>query len=74
MKALNAAPEMSGKRIVFKRLVQDGAAPARFTVTLQDDRSLTDTVKRFVENTLRRSGGLEGVPVKIVFQVMPKKR
>ena len=68
LKELNSDPTLAGKRIQFKRLVQEGAAPPRFIIRLRDVKMLSDSQRKHVENVIRRAFDLQGAPVQIRFE------
>lgn len=74
LKRLNAAPEILNKRIKFRFLVQKSSCPALFVIGLTDTRVLDDSRKKYVENFLRRSFDLEGIPVQLRFENMFLKK
>ena len=73
LKSLNKAPEISGKRIKFKCLIQEGAMPPRFILGVKGTEDLSENLKRFIENFFRRTYDFEGTPIRIRFEkkIMP---
>lgn len=65
LKALNAAPQIYGKKIKFKCLVQASSAPPEFVVGIASASSLNDNLQRFVENFVRKAYDFRGVPIRI---------
>ncbi|MBN2453352.1 MAG: ribosome biogenesis GTPase Der [Candidatus Omnitrophica bacterium] len=72
LKLLNGSAEISGKRIKFKFLVQEGASPVRFVLGVKGSRPVADNIKRYVENFFRTEYNFEGVPLRIRFEKMSK--
>ncbi|MBU1807946.1 MAG: ribosome biogenesis GTPase Der [Candidatus Omnitrophica bacterium] len=68
LKALNAAPQIYGKKIKFKCLVQASSAPPEFVVGIASASSLNDNLQRFVENFVRKAYDFKGVPIKIRYR------
>ncbi len=68
LKALNAAPQIYGKKIKFKCLVQASSAPPEFVLGIANISSLNDNLQRFVENFIRKAYDLKGVPIRIRYR------
>jgi GTP-binding protein len=68
LKLLNSAPQISGKRIKFKCLVQEGIRPPGFILGLNNTSFLNDTMQRFIENFIRKSYDFKGVPIRIRYR------
>ena len=68
LKALNAAPQIYGKKIKFKCLVQASSAPPEFVVGIVSASSLNDNLQRFVENFIRKAYDFKGVPIRIRYR------
>lgn len=66
--ALNASPEIMARRIRFGRFEQEGTLPPRFAINVRSSAPLSEPLKRYVENFVRRSYDLEGAPVTIRFK------
>lgn len=72
LKALNNLPEISGKKINFKFLNQEGAAPVRFVLGIKGSKMINDNVKRSIENFFRSLFDFQGVPLRIRYELMTK--
>ncbi|MFH0763924.1 MAG: ribosome biogenesis GTPase Der [Candidatus Omnitrophota bacterium] len=68
LKSLNDALGISGKRIKFKFLIQEGVMPPGFILGVKDTKDVSENLKRYVENFFRKSYDFEGVPVRIRFK------
>lgn len=68
LKLLNNAPQISGKRMKFKCLVQEGNSPPGFILGINSASSLNDTIKRFIENFIRKTYDFKGVPIRIRYR------
>ncbi|MFA5143415.1 MAG: ribosome biogenesis GTPase Der [Candidatus Omnitrophota bacterium] len=66
--ALNASPEIRNKRMRFEYLKQAGTGPSHFILGMKNPRLANENLKRYIENFLRRTCDLAGVPVKITFE------
>lgn len=51
--------------VKIRYALQTGSAPPRFTLFANRPKELTDTYMRYIENSLRRRYGLEGVSVRL---------
>lgn len=58
----------------FYHMAQVGTCPKRFLVFVKDPRTITDFHTAFIENRLRESFPLQGVPVRIMYRRLRKKR
>jgi GTP-binding protein len=68
LKSLNNSPEISGKRMKFKFLVQQGVRPPIFVLGVKTPKDVSENLKRFVGNFFRKSYDFEGVPLRISFE------
>jgi len=68
LKLLNGAPQISGKKIKFKCLVQEGAQPPGFVLGIKSASLLNDTMQRFIENFIRKTYDFKGVPIRIRYR------
>ena len=60
-------PVVRGKRIKFYYISQTGTLPPHFHVVTNLPRALPETYVRYLTNALKKTCGLEGVPLKISF-------
>ncbi|GAG40540.1 unnamed protein product, partial [marine sediment metagenome] len=68
LKMLNASVEIAAKRLKFKSLTQvQGAMPPGFIFYVNNPRLLSDNLKRYVENFMRKAHDFKGVPIAIKF-------
>ncbi len=58
-------PTKNGKRLKIYYMTQDGVCPPTFILFVNDSEIMHFSYKRFLENTLRRSFGFEGTPIRI---------
>jgi len=68
LELLNNEAEIKNKRIKFKYLTQEGAAPPRFILGVKSSKDLSENLKKFVENFFRMAYDFEGSPIKIRFE------
>ncbi|MCX5678586.1 MAG: ribosome biogenesis GTPase Der [Candidatus Omnitrophica bacterium] len=68
LKLLNNTPQISGKRIKFKCLVQEGIRPPGFILGINTAVSLNDTMQRFIENFIRKVYDFKGIPIRIRYR------
>ena len=58
-------PTKNGRRLKIYYAVQDGVCPPSFVFFVNNAELLHFSYKRFLENTLRKSFGFEGTPIRI---------
>ena len=58
-------PSKNGKRLKIYYITQDGVCPPTFVVFTNDSSLMHFSYKRFLENTLRKSFGFEGTPIRL---------
>lgn len=68
LKALNTAPQIYGKKIKFKCLVQASSTPPNFVLGIASVSSMNDNLQRFVENFIRKDYDLKGVPIRVRYR------
>ena len=68
LKSINELREIKGKRIKFLYLKQQAAGKPVFIIGFKDSGLVNENSRRYVENFLRTTFDLEGVPVKVVLE------
>ncbi len=68
LNAINSAPQIHGKKIKFKVLVQEGSCPPAFILGGGNSGSMTDNMKKYIENFIRSSHDLKGVPIRVRYR------
>lgn len=68
LKELNGASQIQGKMIKLKCLAQEKTSPPSFVISLKDPRLVSDNLKRFIENHIRKKYGLGGVPIRVRYR------
>lgn len=68
LKAINIAPPIYGKKVKFKCLVQESSLPMSLILGGADSSLITDNMKKYLENFIRRSHDLKGVPIRIRYR------
>ena len=58
-------PSKSGRRLKIYYAVQDGTCPPSFVFFVNNSDLMHFSYKRFLENTIRRTFGFEGTPVRM---------
>lgn len=58
-------PTKNGRRLKIYYAVQDGVCPPSFVFFVNNSELMHFSYKRFLENTLRKSFGFEGTPIRI---------
>jgi len=66
--AAREPPSRHGKRLKLLYMTQFEEGPPRFSVQVNDRRSITRNYAYFLENSLRERYGLEGIPLVIDFK------
>ena len=64
----NEPPTKNGKRLKIYYITEDSVCPPTFIVFVNDAQLMHFSYKRFLENTLRRSFGFEGTPIRIILR------
>lgn len=70
--SLNDAAEIKKKRLKFRFLRQDSAAPPTFVLGFKGGGAPNENTKRYIENFFRKSRDLAGVPIRISYRNMMK--
>ena len=65
---LQSPPALKGKAISLKYMTQVSSAPHLFVIFTNYPKLIQPSYKRFIENQLRESFNLEGVPIRISFR------
>ena len=58
-------PTKNGRRLKIYYLTQDGVCPPTFIAFVNDGELMHFSYRRFLENTLRKSFGFEGTPIRL---------
>ena len=58
-------PTKNGRRLKIYYLTQDGVCPPTFIAFVNDGELMHCSYRRFLENTLRKSFGFEGTPIRL---------
>lgn len=66
--AMVEPPSDRGRRLKLYYMTQTGVKPPRFTVFVNDPELVHFSYRRYIENQLRSSFGLEGTPLQITFK------
>lgn len=74
LKEIGNTTEIKGRRLHLLYLRQEGSCPPRFIVGVHGGRVPGESVKRFLENFFRRKFDLEGVPVKINYDIKKARK
>ena len=62
------APSRSGRRQKFFYATQPAAEPPTFVLYVTDPEEIHFSYRRYLENTIRREYGFDGVPLRISFR------
>jgi GTPase len=68
LKSLNKSIEISSKGKEFKFLKQECIMPPEFHLGIRHPKDVSDNLKRYVENFLRKSYDFEGVPIRVHYK------
>ena len=61
-------PLHKGRSIKFKYITQSNSAPPKFNIYVNYIKAIKPDYKRFLENNVRKSFNLNGLPIKIVYK------
>ena len=61
----NEPPTKNGRRFKIYYCVQDGVCPPTFILFVNSSDLMHFSYKRYIENTIRKSFGFEGTPIRI---------
>jgi GTP-binding protein len=70
---LNPPHVKSGKRLKAYYSTQVGVQPPTFVIFINDEKLLSPSYKRYLENKLREAFGFFGTPIKIIIREKVKK-
>ena len=61
-------PLNKGRSIKFKYITQTNTAPPKFNIYANFTEAIKPDYKRFLENNIRKSFNLNGLPIKIIYK------
>ncbi len=71
--ATHAPPSIGGRRLKIRRVAQSDVNPPTFVFSVNDPKLLHFSYRRYLENSLRRSFGLSGTPIRLIFKAKGEK-
>jgi GTP-binding protein len=66
--ATHAPPSIGGRKLRLRGVTQSDVNPPTFVFSVNDPKLLHFSYRRYLENSLRRSFGLSGTPIRLVFK------
>jgi GTP-binding protein len=66
--ATHAPPSIGGRQLKLRGVTQSDVNPPTFVFSVNDPKLLHFSYRRYLENSLRRSFGLSGTPIRLVFK------
>ena len=67
LEVLTASMEIKSKRITVLDIKQEGIMPLRLVIAIKSAESLTNHMKRYIENLIRNTHDFSGIPLEIRF-------